>query len=128
MLITASGRQKNKVFTCTIISKNVEKKNVLDKRLQKRLDESPCSHVKDENVYIENSELLVCAVHTQHQSSLNGRKQREYHSCHEVKIESVLGYKSLDAMKVKLPFDRSWHCRRKLMEISGFVPYTWHEA
>lgn len=72
-------------------------------------------HVKHENVYIENSKLPVCAVHTQHQSSLDGRKQREYHSCHEVMIESVLGYKSLDATKVKLPFDRSRHCQSKFM-------------
>ena len=34
-----------------------------------------------------------------HQSGLDG-KQREYQSCHKVKIEGVLGYKSLDATRL----------------------------
>ena len=36
-------------------------------------------------------------------------KQREYQSCHKVKIEDVLGYESLDAAKVGFPFNGSRH-------------------
>ena len=120
LLITASGRQKDKVFSSTI---KYGKRKSLDKRLQKRLDEFPYMLVKHENIYIEIPERPVCAILTQHQSGLD-RKQREYQSCHKVKIEGVLGYKSLDATKIKFPFDRSRHCRRKLMETYSFVPHT----
>ena len=75
-------------------------------------------HAKHEDVDVENPELPVCAVHTQHQSGLDG-KQREYHSCHKVKIEGVLGYESLNAAKVGIPFNRGWHCRCKFMEAYG---------
>ena len=72
-------------------------------------------HTKHEDVDVEIPELPVCTVHAQHQSSLDG-KQREYHSCHEVKVEGVFGYEPLDAAKVGFPFNGSRHCRRKFME------------
>ena len=79
-------------------------------------------HAKHEDVDIEIPELPVCTVHAQHQAGLDG-KQQEYHPCHEVKVEGILGYESLDASKVRLPFDRSRHCRRKFMETYG-LDYT----
>ena len=75
-------------------------------------------HTEHEDVDVEIPELPVCAVHAQHQSGLDG-KQREYHSCHKVKVEGVLGYEPLDAAEVGVPFNRGWHCRRKFMEAYG---------
>lgn len=75
-------------------------------------------HAEHEDVDVEIPELPVCAVHAQHQPRLDG-KQREYHPCHKVKVEGVLGYESLDAAKVGFPFNGSRHCRRKFMEAYG---------
>ena len=75
-------------------------------------------HAEHEDVDVEIPELPVCTVHAQHQPGLDG-KQREYHPCHKVKVKGVLGYKSLDATKVGLSFDRSRHCCRKFMEAYG---------
>ena len=75
-------------------------------------------HAKHEDVDVEIPELPVCTVHTQHQSGLDGR-QREYHPCHKVKVEGVLGYEPLDAAKVGVSFNRGRHCRRKFMEAYG---------
>lgn len=76
------------------------------------------SHAEYEDVDVEIPKLPVCAVHAQHQSGLDG-KQREYHPCHKVKVEGVLGYEPLDASKVGIPFNRGRHCRRKFMEAYG---------
>jgi len=64
-------------------------------------------HAKHEDIDVEIPELPVCAVHA-HRPGLDG-KQREYQSCHKVKIEDVLGYESLDAAKVGFPFNGSRH-------------------
>ena len=75
-----------------------------------------------EDVDVEITELPVCTVHAQHQPCLDG-KQRVYHLRHKVKVEGVLGYESLNAAKVGVPFNRGWHCRREFMEAYGLY-YT----
>lgn len=79
-------------------------------------------HAEHKDVDVEITELPVCTVHAQHQPCLDG-KQRVYHLRHKVKVEGVLGYESLNAAKVGVPFNRGWHCRREFMEAYGLY-YT----